>query len=516
MKHKLLLLAFVLLLAVTAQAQTYDSLVFNAGTFQNDIRNMLVMRDGGILANMQLFEDDPVTHLGKDKGSLFIKSMRDSTGMYFSDSLFIEDNDMNYFLLERNPLDDDNVFAKIERNTDNCRSELRIRFFDDNLNFKTHKEAIVTVADTLITVLSDGYMLEPNGDIIAFFTIHPRNESHIIRAGLDGTLKGHVVVSSSEVPVKTEPQLGVFSESPREYYVYGCTNYYGDGLSIVVLDSLLNPIRTVIPGGLPLNYAFEHGNMTDKLMVWDDSTFWLCGHYKYTNVIDTIVPGGPAIDPAGNKNGLLLGKFRKSNASAISVRLISEVQFPYDDATYPIDIIKSDDGCAYFSYYGNHDNNTYSPELITMKLNKDLGKLWDMRCFNGNNNDSGCVGLEMRPLENGGVAIVGNGVYEYNHPDEAYMFFLVVDDLSFSLPENKAEERPYTFYPNPANEELNLNISPEVEPSLIELYDIQGRMVRSQQSGFETISLRGIPAGTYALRVSMKDGKQYTSAVVKK
>ena len=516
MKAKITFLTMaVALMVVFSQAQTYDSLVFNAGTFQNDIRNMLVMRDGGILANMQLFEDDPVTHLGKDKGSLFIKSMRDSTGMYFSDSLFIEDNDMNYFLLERNPLDDDNVFAKIERNTDSCRSELRIRFFDDNLNFKTHKEAIVTVADTLITVLSDGYMLEPNGDIIAFFTIHPRNESHIIRAGLDGTLKGHVVVSSSEVPVKTEPQLGVFSESPREYYVYGCTNYYGDGLSIVVLDSLLNPIRTVIPGGLPLNYAFEHGNMTDKLMVWDDSTFWLCGHYKYTNVIDTIVPGGPAIDPAGNKNGLLLGKFRKSNASAISVRLISEVQFPYGDSNYPIEIAKTDDGCAYFSYYGYQDsNNINSFAIVTMKFDKDLAILWDTYSFRGND----CVGLRMKALENGGLAIVGNGVYANTHPEEANVFFLIVDDKTFSIEENEASRQLDAIYPNPTTGMVHI-ATPGSDKAIrqIEIRNLLGAtMLEMSTSQGNSFDVSALPTGVYIVHVVTTEGREMFAKLVKK
>ena len=162
----------------------------------------------------------------------------------------------------------------------------------------------------------------------------------------------------------------------------------------------------------------------------------------------------------------------------------------------------------------NYSGQNYPSHILVVQCDENLNVGWHKRYFNNEN----CVCYDPSTINatmDGGCLVVGT-MHNIDSVDASKIFALKINDDSFSLPENKAEERPYTFYPNPANDELNLNISPEVEPSMIELYDIQGRRVRSQENNFERISLRGLPVGTYALRVSMKDGKSYTSAVVKK
>ncbi|MBQ6305190.1 MAG: T9SS type A sorting domain-containing protein, partial [Bacteroidales bacterium] len=75
--------------------------------------------------------------------------------------------------------------------------------------------------------------------------------------------------------------------------------------------------------------------------------------------------------------------------------------------------------------------------------------------------------------------------------------------------------RPFTYYPNPAKEQLHMQFSPDVQPKQIELYDLQGRLVRTQSKAFESIDMSQLPAGTYTLRVTMEDGKTYSDKVVK-
>ena len=81
--------------------------------------------------------------------------------------------------------------------------------------------------------------------------------------------------------------------------------------------------------------------------------------------------------------------------------------------------------------------------------------------------------------------------------------FLVQDNL------------PYTYYPNPAHDQLRLQYSPDVQPAQVELYDLQGRLVRTQHGNFEHIDIHQLPAGTYTMRVIMEDGKSYSDKVVK-
>ena len=74
---------------------------------------------------------------------------------------------------------------------------------------------------------------------------------------------------------------------------------------------------------------------------------------------------------------------------------------------------------------------------------------------------------------------------------------------------------PYTIFPNPAQAELHLQYSPDVTPRQVDLYDLQGRMVRSQSKGLESIDMQGLPAGTYTMRVMLEDGKVFSDKVVK-
>ena len=70
-------------------------------------------------------------------------------------------------------------------------------------------------------------------------------------------------------------------------------------------------------------------------------------------------------------------------------------------------------------------------------------------------------------------------------------------------------------YPNPTQDQLLLQYSPDVEPKLVELYDLQGRLVRTQRNGLESIDMSQLPTGTYTMRVTLEDGKTFSDKVVK-
>lgn len=75
--------------------------------------------------------------------------------------------------------------------------------------------------------------------------------------------------------------------------------------------------------------------------------------------------------------------------------------------------------------------------------------------------------------------------------------------------------RPYAYWPNPVQDQLHLQHSPDVMLAQIELYDLQGRLLRSQSKGFENIDLQGLAAGQYVMKVTMADGKVFSDKVVK-
>ena len=88
-------------------------------------------------------------------------------------------------------------------------------------------------------------------------------------------------------------------------------------------------------------------------------------------------------------------------------------------------------------------------------------------------------------------------------------------DGSLSVPKMEEFVRPYCFYPNPVKDQLRMQFSPDVQPDKVELYDLQGRLVRTQSKSFESIDMNQLPAGTYTLRVTLEDGKTYSDKVVK-
>jgi len=54
-----------------------------------------------------------------------------------------------------------------------------------------------------------------------------------------------------------------------------------------------------------------------------------------------------------------------------------------------------------------------------------------------------------------------------------------------------------------------------VKPAQVELYDLQGRLVRTQSQGLESFNLQGLAPGQYLMKVTMEDGKTYSDKVVK-
>jgi hypothetical protein len=60
-----------------------------------------------------------------------------------------------------------------------------------------------------------------------------------------------------------------------------------------------------------------------------------------------------------------------------------------------------------------------------------------------------------------------------------------------------------------------LQYSPDVKPTRVELYDMQGRLVRTQSKGLESIHMQGLAPGQYLMKVTLEDGKTYSDKVVK-
>ena len=88
-------------------------------------------------------------------------------------------------------------------------------------------------------------------------------------------------------------------------------------------------------------------------------------------------------------------------------------------------------------------------------------------------------------------------------------------DGSFSIPEMKTHIRPYIFYPNPAQDYLTLQYSPNVKPINIELYDLQGHLLHIQKSDLEKVDIHNLAPGQYLIKVTFDNENTYSDKVVK-
>ena len=164
--------------------------------------------------------------------------------------------------------------------------------------------------------------------------------------------------------------------------------------------------------------------------------------------------------------------------------------------------------CCY-AHFGL-DNYWFFPKRIMVtKTDDNLNVTWQKSFwFDGQHY---CQGV--KAAEDGGCWVYGF----HRHDGDmrtAFVFRLNADGL-LNLPENGQSPHPYAFYPNPIKDKLHLYFSTDFQPERIDLYDLQGRLVHTQQSNFESIDMSQLPAGTYMIRVTLENGKAYSDKVVK-
>jgi ligand-binding sensor domain-containing protein len=83
------------------------------------------------------------------------------------------------------------------------------------------------------------------------------------------------------------------------------------------------------------------------------------------------------------------------------------------------------------------------------------------------------------------------------------------DGIPFGISESVKNEHLVKIYPNPVSDYVNIERLSTANISLIELINIQGKLVKHQKikTGRNTImDVRGLPKGLYMLRLHMDTG----------
>jgi hypothetical protein len=195
-----------------------------------------------------------------------------------------------------------------------------------------------------------------------------------------------------------------------------------------------------------------------------------------------------------------------------------------DSLTMIVPTLPVSDNSFYFVYnMGQNFGYDYMNCFVVGKMDWEGNLLWrrywnrytpeyDMKIYYPQDaivcHDGGCLITGFSFKSN--INVPSSYTYE---PDVFLLKFFA--DGTLNVPKMESQIRPYTFWPNPASDILRLEFSPDVQPMAVELYDVQGRLLSAQSSDLENISVEGLTAGIYTMRVVMKDGSSFSDKVVK-
>ena len=495
MKRIVILLAFILTVCHVS-AQTLDSIAHHhVGYYGPDgggqWENIMQLRDGNVLFVHK--EGINMSSTMDVVGHEYFKVSRH--GAELLDTLFVYNSDPSFFLFAKNPDKDDHIRVGIVRDSVSGNSFLQIFPFDNDMNFDTLNEVLVPLSDTFAYSCWKGSLINQYNDLILTYGTPSGNNNydlHLACFDVDGTLKYENVMPESSVPMINCNGFGIFSESPLEYCRYG-RNYNNNGAEYFVcyiFDSLFQYMDSFSITSINSTYHFKYNFGWEEGLLSDGDDFIFCSRFEQ-----------------GTKNGVCLVRYGKQKLEQKNV-VFFQSQPMYDDGgACPIGLGKDSKGSIYFSYDTQSIIVTNQGQVAVVKMDADFNVLWQRFCLE----PVGYYrhGSLMEVLDDGGVAVCGAYWYQ---PE---VFFLIVNDDYDGLEEQGIIVRPYAYYPNPVRDELHLQFSPDVTPTQIELYDLQGRLVRTQKNGLERLEMNGLPAGTYTMRVTLEGGKVFADKVVK-
>ena len=511
---KVLIFALVLAVWGVSHAQHCDSIINHQfGQFFMVGEYVTQLGDESILCRAFLDSLVPssIWMPVKPYGCVYYKISR--FGCEFIDSLFVEDNNIEPKLMAHirsgnNPQPDrSNILVEYLFDTVNCKTDLRFAFFDDDLNFETD-EIIVPLADTIVRDCSyySSFLLDSYDDIVVAYSIESRHVSCFARFGIDGTLKYEKVYPDTIVPVPDEEHFGwapnglrQTNVSPLKYSFYG--EPYVKAFRCFDLDSLFN-IENV--------FYLRRPDYDDYPRMFSPTSH--CGMVRLSDGSRVVMQELAERQYEPTKIGVAKynqeGDLQKTWFSSVVPTTSGQSSNLYAATDLRID---GEEYIYFASTTIPQATGRYLCYLI--KMDKDLNIVYE-RYFRHPQFFFNLYGMNV--LDRGGMCVYGEMWDPYSTNSWlSGLFMLVLDDDGVPVSEIEGIIQPFLIYPNPVSDRLNIHYSPDVTPETVELYDVQGRLVHTQNSSLENIGIENLPAGTYTLRVVMEGGENYTEKVVK-
>mgnify|MGYP002624736519 CR=1 FL=1 len=520
MKKKILLLVLGFLATGAAFAQKeslYSVLYHKKPGYYRILFNTMQQRDGDFVVNTYILEDTENPDFPIFLGNMYYKIS--STTSTITDSLFVADTVRRPCVFARDPRGEGNIKATFEYHEECDSTFMRISHFPDNdLHFDPDQDIVIPICEGQASIAFYGHFVDCHGDLIVkYFKEQPDGtyNDYIARIDREGAVERQALLLE-DYDMIARP-FAVLKESPLQYCQWGpATNDFRPNLAIVVVDSLFNTNTVILNRTL-----YEETFIIDSLI-------YTRYEYLIINYQNNVIPvGGDNVlvtaeyvsdtmyDVNHSENGVAVAKYDLRTMQLKKYIVFNDHHGSFNTGKC-MGINMMADGTVYFAYREYPD----SEESVTVvKMDTDLNVEWKRFCKTEDIKifapfELSIVYDDDQGTEKG-VAWSGYAVRTGNNNQLGIAHFFLNHDGTVGINEGGIEVRPYSYYPNPAHNRLHLQYSPDVQPKLIEFYDLQGRMVRSQSNALESLNLQGLASGQYVMKVTMEDGTAYSDKVVK-
>ena len=505
-RYLLVLLIFLGVVQIDAQESAFETLfptdIFPESSFKT---YCIETSDGGFIVNPSV--GYTLWKISAD-GELLSELTMDSSIVnrtYFCALLDIAD-DPDHHLAIALPID-------WTTETGNVLYALKI---DDNLNYIPSETRVLDFSEDVKLILR-GFPKEPRFNLeedgsISFATKAQRydNTEGLLLARMSP--EGEKTVGFFDDFCNSDySYLSWFIPSGENYHMIakrnGYLNYYEISRELDGIDSIFclvhryldySPLVFWEGGSQYLAFASlqEHYNTPTKL---SDSGFVFPASVEIMN--------GPTKDfPCGMGLWKIDGDF---NILSHAVTMGNRKYYPY--CHNPVLF----NGEYLYYCFTEETNNWYQPHrTVVCKFDTNLNLIWQ-RWYG---EETGWYWVTHMALTSDGGALlsgIGNPNSNYINNNRYAYILKITSDGYCSIPENQPLLKPYDCYPNPVEDILQVEYSPDVNPKAVELYDLQGRLIRTQQNDLENVNMENLPAGTYTLRVILEGGIDYTDKVIK-
>ena len=518
MKKRILLLVFALA-ATTLHAQMEDDpyalWCSDEGDYMIGIDNMMQQRDGDILIVTDVLMEYS-NHYARFLGNIFYKVSPYTHTL--TDSLFVADSLAPYYFFARNPQGEGNLRTNIEYDEERDTTYLRISHFTDNSFVINHDDDnVVPLCEGQANDYLARYMLDSRGDIVMkYYKVGESGsyDCHMARFGVDGTFKHEAILPASQNYIE---KMFEFDDNSNRFYQW--KGYTDESLAFFVIDSAFQ---------LQTFSVISQIISIDTLPYETEEPYWFAyEHFEFNTDTEVIPVGGNDVlvaarysndtnfDPITAESGVAVAKYDLLTLERKGLIVFND--YPGYTSGYCMGFKKTSDGSVYFLYREDTYGDT-SEGFVIVKMDSDLNVEWK-RFFKTDNIKVywplQCPILyEDEQGEEKGIVWGGQGVGTIDNKSKLVNFFLDNTGTE-SINGSGIEVRPFAFYPNPVQGLLRFDFSPDVQPALVELFDLQGRLVLSQQESFGCIDTGRLASGTYVMRVALKDGRTFSDKVVK-